>query len=278
MWLRNIGMRAGILYGLHTLTQKFDELRSRNEKALVLFLTAGDQPLDQLPQILLALQEGGADVIEVGIPFSDPFGEGPTIQASSQRSLDRGTTPREILRVLGTISLDIPVVTMGYYNPILRTGLDEFTRLSAEAGVTGTIVSDLIPDESDDWGAACAKNGLETIFLVAPTSTDTRIQSVAKRSTGFVYAVSRTGVTGAENAVPPEIGDLIAKVRALTDKPVCVGFGISSPAHVKLVCQTADGAVVGSALVDRLHRDWKGGAGRESLIQFVRELKDATAH
>jgi tryptophan synthase alpha chain len=271
-------MRAGILYGLHTLTQKFDELRSRNEKALVLFLTAGDQPLDQLPQILLALQEGGADVIEVGIPFSDPFGEGPTIQASSQRSLDRGTTPREILRVLGTTSLDIPVVTMGYYNPILRTGLDEFTRLSAEAGVTGTIVSDLIPDESDDWGAACAKNGLETIFLVAPTSTDTRIQSVAKRSTGFVYAVSRTGVTGAENAVPPEIGDLIAKVRALTDKPVCVGFGISSPAHVKLVCQTADGAVVGSALVDRLHRDWNGGAGRESLIQFVRELKDATAH
>jgi tryptophan synthase alpha chain len=269
-------VRAGILSRLLTLTQKFDELRARNERALVLFLTAGDQPLSELPAILETLTEGGADVIEVGIPFSDPFGEGPTIQASSQRSLENGTSARAILDTIQSVSLPIPVVTMGYYNPILRMGLKDFAQRSAAAGIAGTIVSDLIPDESDDWGAACAEAGLETIFLVAPTSTDARIQSVAARSTGFVYAVSRTGVTGAENQVPAEIGDLIAKVRSLTDKPVCVGFGVSSPAHVKLVCQTADGAVVGSALVKLLHERWDGGKGRTEILNFVRSLKEAT--
>jgi len=269
-------VRAGILSKLLTLTQKFDELRARNERALVLFLTAGDQPLSELPAILETLTEGGADVIEVGIPFSDPFGEGPTIQASSQRSLENGTSARAILDAIQSVSLPIPVVTMGYYNPILRMGLKDFAKRSAAAGIAGTIVSDLIPDESDDWGAACAEAGLETIFLVAPTSTDARIQSVAARSTGFVYAVSRTGVTGAENQVPAEIGDLIAKVRSLTDKPVCVGFGVSSPAHVKLVCQTADGAVVGSALVKLLHERWDDGKGRTEILNFVRGLKEAT--
>ena len=259
-----------------TLTNKFDELRARGERALVLFLTAGDQPLAELPAILETLSEGGADVIEVGIPFSDPFGEGPTIQASSQRSLENGTNAKAILDAIGKVTLPIPIVTMGYYNPILRMGLSEFARRSAAAGIAGTIVSDLIPDESDDWGAACQAAGLETVFLVAPTSTDARIRSVAQRSTGFVYAVSRTGVTGTENQVPAEIGDLIGKVRALTPKPVCVGFGISSPDHVRLVCQTADGAVVGSALVKLLHERWNGGAGRQEILAFVSSLKEAT--
>ena len=261
---------------LLSLSEKFASLKSHGEKALVLFLTAGDQPLTELPAILETLSEGGADVIEVGIPFSDPFGEGPTIQASSQRSLENGTNARAILDTISQISLPIPVVTMGYYNPILRMGLNEFARRSADAGISGTIVSDLIPDESDQWGSACEQFVLETIFLVAPTSTDARIRSVAARSTGFVYAVSRTGVTGAENQVPAEIGDLIGKVRSLTEKPVCVGFGISSPAHVRLVCQTADGAVVGSALVKLLHEKWNGGQGRAEILEFVRSLKEAT--
>ena len=258
------------------LAQKFETLRAKGEKALVLFVTAGDPPLEQLPAILEALAEGGADVIEVGIPFSDPFGEGPTIQASSQRALDSGATPTLILEAIGKAKVDVPTVTMGYYNPVLRYGLERFTRKSAAAGISGTIVSDLVPDEADDWGAASRKAGLDTIFLVAPTSTDQRIREVTERSTGFVYVVSRTGVTGAENAIPMDVASLVERVRALTDRPVCVGFGISTPEHVRMVCQVADGAVVGSALVSKIHREWNGGAGRAAIVEFVRELKKAT--
>ena len=237
------------------LAQKFADLRARGEKALVLFVTAGDPPLEELPAVLETLAEGGADVIEVGVPFSDPFGEGTTIQASSQRALDAGATPQAVLEAIGRSRLTVPTVTMGYYNPVLRLGLESFARKSADHGVSGTIVSDLVPDEADAWCAASDKAGLDTIFLVAPTSTDARIRDVAKRSTGFVYVVSRTGVTGAENAVPTDVASLVARVRALTDRPICVGFGISTPEHVRRrVFEVADGAVVGSALVSlRLH-------------------------
>jgi tryptophan synthase alpha chain len=252
------------------------ELRAQGERALVVFLTAGDQPLEELPAILDALAEGGADVIEVGIPFSDPFGEGPTIQASSQRALDRGVTARAILEAISRSSPGVPVVTMGYYNPVLRFGLEEFAAASRDAGASGTIISDLIPDEADAWGKACERHGLETIFLVAPTSTEDRLREVCLRSTGFVYAVSRTGVTGAENQVPPDVSTLVNKVKALTDRPICVGFGISRPEHVRMVTEVADGAVVGSYLVDLLHREWDGGKGREKLVRAVRELKEAT--
>lgn len=253
---------------------KFEELRARNEKALVLFLTAGDQPLSDLPAILETLVEGGADLIEVGIPFSDPFGEGPTIQASSQRSLDNGTTPLAILDALPSVA--VPIVTMGYYNTYLRFGLDEIARRSAAAGVNGAIISDLVPDEGDGWGSAAVANGLDTIYLSAPTSTDQRLDEVCERSTGFVYAVSRTGVTGAQSAVPPEVRLLVGKLKSRTDKPVCVGFGISQPEHVRMVCEHADGAVVGSWLVDLLHREWNGGGGRPKIVEAIRALKAAT--
>ncbi len=258
------------------LAQKFADLRARGEKALVLFVTAGDPPLAELPAILEALAEGGADVIEVGIPFSDPFGEGPTIQASSQRALDAGATPHLILEAVQKANVEIPIVTMGYYNPVLRYGLEKFARDSAAAGVSGTIVSDLVPDEADAWCEASQLANLDTIFLVAPTSTAERIRDVAKKSTGFVYVVSRTGVTGAENSVPTDIADLVGRVRALTDRPVCVGFGISTPEHVRLVCKVADGAVVGSALVQNIFQMWNGGAGRAAIVDFVQELKAAT--
>lgn len=259
-----------------SLAERFAQLRRDGEKALVLFFTAGDQPLDQLPDIVSALQEGGADVVEVGIPFSDPFGEGPIIQASSQRSLDHGSTPTAILHAIARAHARIPIVTMGYYNPILRTGLDAFARMSRASGVTGTIVSDLVPDESAAWCRASAEAGLETIFLVAPTSSAARIEEVARRSTGFVYVVSRTGVTGSENQVPEDVVGLVQRVKALTDKPACVGFGISKPEHVKMVCSVADGAVVGSYLVRLLHEEWRGGAGRQKIVDAVRVLKEAT--
>ncbi|RYG85890.1 tryptophan synthase subunit alpha, partial [bacterium] len=241
---------------VYRLGRHLDELRARGERALVVFITAGDAPLSDLPRLLRTLEAGGADVIEVGIPFSDPFGEGPTIQASSQRALDRGTTPGAILDAMGQAGVGIPMLTMGYVNPVMRMGWDEFARRSAAAGASGTIISDLVPDEARRWSEASAANDLDTVFLAAPTSTDQRLDQVAERSTGFVYAVSRTGVTGAENEVPPEVGDLVAKIRARTDRPVCVGFGVSTAEHVRRVCAVADGAVVGSALVAFLHREW----------------------
>lgn len=258
------------------LADRFSQLREREEKALVLFLTAGDQPLEELPEILRALAEGGADAIEVGIPFSDPFGEGPTIQASSQRALENGTTVAGIFDALRRTKIDVPLITMGYYNPVLRMGLDGFARASAEAGATGTIVSDLVPDEAEAWCEASRQAGIDTIFLVAPTSTERRIEEVAARTTGFVYAVSRTGVTGAENQVPPDVRHLVGRIKARTEKPVCVGFGVSTPEHVQMVCDVADGAVVGSYLVNLLHHEWRGGAGRATIVEAVRDLKAAT--
>lgn len=258
-----------------TIQEKFADLSRKGQKALVCFFTAGDQPLEELPEVVSLLAASGADIIEIGIPFSDPFGEGPTIQASSQRALDNGATLTSILDAISKCKSDIPLVTMGYYNPILRFGLSEFAQKSKAVGSTGTIVSDLVPDEAEAWDKACAANGLETIYLVAPTSTDERIRQVTSQSTGFVYIVSRTGVTGAESAVPPEISTLVKKVKSQTDKPACVGFGISTPEHVRLVCQEADGAVVGSAIVSMLQH-WSEPDGRERIAAFVKSLKAAT--
>lgn len=259
-----------------TIQEKFLNLRENGEKALVCFFTAGDQPIEELPDIVQMLAASGADIIEIGLPFSDPFGEGPTIQDSSQRSLENGTTLTLILDAISQYKGDIPLVTMGYYNPVLRFGLDAFAKRSKDVGATGTIISDLVPDEAEAWDAACGAVGLETIYLVAPTSTDERITQVTSQSTGFVYVVSRTGVTGAESAVPFEISGLVKNVKSLTDKPVCVGFGISTPEHVRLVCQEADGAVVGSAIVSMLHKHWSEPENRHLISEFVRSLKDAT--
>jgi tryptophan synthase alpha chain len=258
------------------LADRLQSLRARDGKALVLFLTAGDQPLEDLPALVDAFVEGGADVVEIGIPFSDPFGEGPTIQASSQRALDNGANTKAILAALKQVRTDVPLVPMGYYNPVLRMGLEEFARASAAAGASGTIISDLVPDEAEAWAAASAAAGIDTVFLVAPTSTESRINEVTTLTTGFVYAVSRTGVTGAESQVPVDVQALVRRIRAKTDKPIFVGFGISTPEHVRMVCEVADGAVVGSALVSLLHREWQGGEGRAKIVEFVRSLKDAT--
>jgi len=259
-----------------TISEKFAQLREKGEKALVLFVTAGDPPLDELPSILDALQEGGADLIEVGIPFSDPIADGPIIQASSQRALDAGVTPHAVLDRLKAAHLRVPMITMGYYNTALRAGLSSFANELSAAGVNGTIMSDLTPEEADEWKRVSAGAQLDTIFLAAPTSTDARLDKVCESSTGFVYAVSRTGVTGSAMSVPPEVRDLVQKIKSRTDLPVCVGFGISTPEHVRMVCEVADGAVIGSWLVDYLAENWNGGKGREELVKKIRTLKAAT--
>jgi tryptophan synthase alpha chain len=252
----------------------FEKLRAKSERALVLFVTAGDQPLNELGNVLSLLVEGGADLIEVGIPFSDPFGEGPTIQASSQRSLDAGTTPEAILDALSNLQLPVPVVTMGYYNTYLRHGLGAIAAKSAGSGVSGAIISDLVPEEGEAWNSAARENGLDTIYLAAPTSTEERVSSVCSQSTGFIYAVSRTGVTGVHSGASPELGALIDRIRAQTSLPICVGFGISSPGDVAQVCKIADGAVVGSYMVNLLHQKWT--TDRKAILDSVKSLKAAT--
>jgi tryptophan synthase alpha chain len=255
------------------LSERFQELKNQGRKALIPFVTAGDPSLDDLPGILEALEEGGADVIEVGIPFSDPIADGPTIQASSQRALDRGVTPSQVLAKLSECRVSIPIVLMGYYNPVLVKGLAGFAQAAAQAGASGVIISDLIPEDAQPWREAAAAAGLETIFLAAPTSTDERLAQVAEAASGFVYAVSRTGVTGAGSEAPPEVKDLVARIRPHTSLPICVGFGISQPEHVQMVWSAADGAVVGSHLVAMIERTWQGGAGRQALVDELKRLR-----
>jgi tryptophan synthase alpha chain len=258
------------------IAAKFADLASRGEKALVLFVTAGDPSLQELPGILEALEAGGADLIEIGIPFSDPIADGPTIQASTQRALDAGVTPGDIYAKVRSCKVKSPLVAMGYYNSMLRVGLGNAAAALKEAGFSGSIITDLTPEESVDWAQASWAAGLDNIFLAAPTSTDARLDEVCRRASGFVYAVSRTGVTDQRVAVPPEAKELVSRIKSRTDLPVCVGFGISKPEHVKMVCEVADGAVIGSWLVDFIAREWKGGVGREEIVKGIRELKKAT--
>jgi tryptophan synthase alpha chain len=258
------------------LSAQFDKLKAKNEKALVLFVTAGDPPLDQLSAILAALEEGGADVIELGIPFSDPIADGPTIQASSQRALDSGVTPTAVLETLGKVKLAVPVVLMGYYNPVLKAGLSKFAEKAYKSGASATIMCDITPDEAGPWIEASRHAGLDNVFLAAPTSTDERLDAVCAASTGFVYAVSRTGVTGALETVPEDVQTLVGRLKSRTQLPVCVGFGISKPEHVKSVCRVADGAVIGSWLVDLISRHWHCGSGRADIVEKVKALKAAT--
>lgn len=260
------------------LASRFAQLRAQNEKALVLFVTAGDPSLGELPRILDALAEGGADIIELGIPFSDPIADGPTIQASSQRALDRGVTPTQILEALKSWSnpRQVPVILMGYLNPALRQGFRAFAADAKAAGAAGVLLTDLPPDEAEGWMAAAREAGLETVFLVAPTSTEDRLRSAAEKATGFIYAVSRTGVTGAESAAGGSAAELVARVRQHTNRPVCVGFGISRPDQVREVAGYADGVIVGSSLVTMLAETWNGGEGAGAIIAFVRDLKAAT--
>ncbi|MER3413529.1 MAG: tryptophan synthase subunit alpha [Armatimonadota bacterium] len=259
------------------MTHRFETLRARGERALVCFVIAGDPSLDALPDILETLAEAGTDVIEIGIPFSDPIADGPTIQASSQRALDRGVTPQAILDAIAPVSRNLPpLVLMGYTNTAMRPGFHRFAQSVRAAGVSGVILSDLIPEEAHEWTQAARGEGLDSIFLVAPTSTQERIRLATQSSTGFVYCVSRTGVTGAASEVPPGVVDVVRTVNATSDLPVCVGFGVSKIDHVAMVCKVADGAVVGSALVELLATRWEGGKGAPEVARFVSSLKLAT--
>lgn len=260
---------------MNSIRQHLTERRAAGKKSLAVFVTAGDPNLEVLPRILQALQEAGADLIEIGLPFSDPIADGPAIQASSQRALDRGTTLAGVFEALSNVRLDVPVLAMGYYNPVLRWGEERFAQNCKAAGLSGSLISDLTPEESQNWCSCASRHGIETVFLVAPTSTDERIRRAAECSTGFVYAVSATGVTGKAEANLEGVQRTVEAVRALSELPVLVGFGIHSPETAKTFAQEADGVIVGSAIVKMLGKSTDIESSLAETAGFVRELRKA---
>jgi tryptophan synthase alpha chain len=259
------------------ITKRFEELRRAGELGLVAYITAGDPTLEASERIVLATAEAGADVIELGVPFSDPVADGPTIQRASERALHSGTTLRGVLDLVARLRrrTEVPLVLFGYFNPVLQMGLEEFAAVAAAAGSDGSLVTDITPEEADDYRQAMHARGLDTVFLAAPTSTDARLKMIAEASTGFLYLISRTGVTGAKEALAEELPALIRRTRAVTSLPIAVGFGISLPVHVAVLGGLADAAVVGSALVAEIERASNVEAAAAAVAAKVRALKEA---
>ena len=260
------------------IAETFARLRSEGRTGLVTFSTAGDPDLPRSGQVLKALDRAGADILEVGIPFSDPLADGPVIQRATERALAAGGTMSAALDLIGSIRHDIkaPIVLFSYANPILRMGLETFVDRASKAGVDGVLALDLPIEEADEFHRTLASRGLDTIFLLSPTTTDARIKKAAALGRGFLYCISRLGVTGARDRVATGAGEMIERIRKFTTLPIALGFGISRPEHVIEVGRYADAAVIGSALVARI-----GEAGRSaSLIpqveDFVRSLKGAS--
>jgi tryptophan synthase alpha chain len=254
------------------IEQAFARRRSEGGKAFVAFLTAGDPSLERTVEAARELDAGGADVLELGVPFSDPLADGPVIQRASERALRRGTTLARVLGAARAIRSGsaLPLLLFSYFNPLLRYGLRRLAGEAADAGVDGVLVTDLPPEEAAAWLDAAREAGLDTVFLAAPTSSDDRLGLVAEASRGFVYAVSRTGVTGETETLSPEAGTLVRRLKARTGTPVALGFGIGTPAQVAKAAVAADGVVVGSALVRFLEETPDG-----DLAGQVRWLKSA---
>ena len=237
---------------MNRIDKKFQELRDQDAKAFMPYLCAGDPTPELTSKLLLTLEAAGADLIELGVPFSDPIADGPTVQRSSERALTHRISLQQILEMVATLrtQTDIPIALMGYYNPIFRMGEDAFCKAAQEAGVDGVIIPDLPPEQAQPLLDIAPNYNLATIFLAAPTSPPERMQLIASVSTGFIYCVSVTGVTGARATLSDEIAPMIEELRKHTDKPISVGFGISTPAQATQVAQMADGVIVGSAIVN----------------------------
>ncbi|HEY2546573.1 MAG TPA: tryptophan synthase subunit alpha [Candidatus Acidoferrum sp.] len=273
------------------ISRRFAQLRESGELGIVAYITAGDPTLDATHKFVIALAEAGADVIELGIPFSDPLADGPTIQRASERALKNHTTLAQVIALVRRIreSSEVPLVLFSYYNPVLQMGLENFATAAESAGADGVLITDLTPEESEEYRCALAAHNLDTIFLGAPTSTDDRLAKIANVSSGFLYLISRTGVTGAKDALPDDLPALLRRARKVTQLPISVGFGISLPGHVSVLGGLADAAVVGSALVSEIENATaKPGvtgpspamidAAANALATRVRALKQAARH
>jgi tryptophan synthase alpha chain len=262
------------------ISKRFAELRASGELGLVAYLTAGDPSLDATLKFVLALAQAGADVIELGVPFSDPLADGPTIQRASERALKSGTSLAGVLELVRRIrqSSQVPLVLFSYYNPILQMGLEKFAAAAAQSGADGVLATDLTPEESDDYRRILRAHHLDTIFLAAPTSNDERLKLISAASSGFLYLISRTGVTGAKDTLPDDLPSLLRRARQFTQLPIAVGFGISLPGHVSVLGGLADAAVVGSSLVSEIENATSADAAADSLRDRVQKLKEAGRH
>ena len=252
---------------------------SKGRKALIGYLTAGYPDMDTTLKAVQQMEKAGCDIVELGIPFSDPIGDGPVIQSASYRALQAGVTPAACIELVRRLrrTVRIPLVFMGYYNPIFSYGVGEFCRLSAAAGINGLIIPDLPPDESEGLDTAAADNGLDLIHLLTPTSTAERIKLVTRKSSGFIYLVSVAGVTGVREGIPDYLPDFVVKVRAKATQPLAIGFGISSPAQAGAIAGLADGVIIGSKLITLIDEDRTLG----KLTVFINSIRlelDAVAN
>ena len=244
-----------------------------NHTALIPYITVGYPSVETTLQVVPLLASGGCDIIELGIPFSDPLADGATIQRASYQALRQGVTPKQCLDIARELRqrVRIPLVFMTYYNPVFRFGLEEFCSKCAEAGVDGLIIPDLPPEEGEELEQSAQRHELDLIYLLTPTSTEQRIDLVASKASGFIYLVSLTGVTGTRDKLPEELESFVSKVRERTQKPLCVGFGVSTPEQARRVAKVADGVIVGSRIIQLIEED----KSLENVCSFVKALRDA---
>jgi tryptophan synthase alpha chain len=255
--------------------ETFERLRAAGERALVVYLTAGDPSLADTHALVCEADRRGADVIELGIPFSDPVADGPVIQRAAERALRQGASLARVLDMIAKLRAEVraPLVPFTYYNPVLSFGLDAFARVAHEAGVDGLIVPDLPPEEAGPLSAAIGPAGIDLVHLVAPTTTPARARLIAERSRGFIYVVSLTGVTGERQELPANLAASLGRLRRLTQKPLCVGFGIGRPEQAEAVGRLADGVVVGSAIVRLVEERTGSPTLVEDVGRFIESLK-----
>lgn len=257
------------------ITEQFNKLKIEGRKGFIPYITAGDPDLATTERLILALAEAGADVIELGVPFSDPMADGPVIQRASERALLKPVGVAEVLPMVERVrqTCDVPIVLFTYFNPLMQFAKQDAGKKLKAAGVDGVLITDLIPEEAESFVAEMRAADVDTIFLVAPTSTDERIKLIAEHTSGFVYVVARTGVTGVRESLSLAIGGLVERVKQHTSLPVAVGFGISTPEQVREVCGYADAAVVGSRLVLEIEHNLDSPQLVERVATLARELK-----
>lgn len=259
---------------MNRIEQKFTHLRERNKKAFIAFITVGDPDLQTTEDLVLGFEQAGVDIVELGVPFSDPLADGKTIQAASQRALANGVNSEKVFELVQRLrqKTQIPLALMMYYNPVFHYGEARFVVKAKTCGVDGLIIPDLPPEEAKVLRKEAVENDMATVFFMAPTTTPQRMKLIAAQSTGFIYFVSLTGVTGARTALPSAVTKQIKLAKTITDKPICIGFGISNPEQVKAMAKTADGVIVGSAIINEIVKN-KGNPDLVSNVcRFVKQL------
>ena len=262
---------------MNRIVARFAQLKSADKKGLVVYIGAGDPNLPATHELALALDRAGVDVLELGVPFSDPLADGLVNQLAAQRGLESGTTPPKLLATIAAIRKEsqIPIVLYIYFNLIHKAGLKKFINDAATAGVDGLLILDLPPEESDNYEALMKQAGLCHIYLVAPTTPEERMEKIVKRGSGFIYYISREGVTGMQTSIASNLSSQIAKIRAHTDLPIAIGFGISNPEQAKAVAKEGDACVVGSAIVNQIAANGKSPDLAKHVGTFVKSLADA---